>query len=483
MKTILCFFIVSFITSPFLCAQETHPLKDAIKQGNLSAVQTLLDDGGDPNTMLPNEEYPIHVALNNKQVEIAVLLLENGADPRRKNRQNQSPLDIITATGLAKAFWPVYRLIEADYPDEIRLQVPRMLDEAVSRDHRALLEAMLDQEEVLPKSTGVELKLFYKAAEHGSISVMKYFVEEGQDPHQQMPGTQWSALHFSAFGGHVQGVHWLLEQKAHVHNADVRGMTPLHLAVYRGHDTIAQTLLDAGAGVDETDESKRTPLHIATHHGYGAIIQILLNHGASPESKNAAGQTPLDIVHERNYPGLRTLFPLHTATPTKASSDFTDSMLELRIAIQKHQKERLSVLLASDELTLSETDAYGVALLHYASDMGDVDTIKALLAAGVAINQVDASSQWTPLMYAVAQGHTEAVEALLTAQADVQATNAAGWTALHLATFLGHSDLSSRLIEAGAKENARNELGHTPNQLAQTGRTYRDTQLMKAGAR
>jgi ankyrin repeat protein len=111
------------------------------------------------------------------------------------------------------------------------------------------------------------------------------------------------------------------------------------------------------------------------------------------------------------------------------------------------------------------------------------DTIKALLATSAAINQVDASSQWTRLMYAVAQGHNEAFDALLTAQADVQATNAAGWTALHLATLLGHSDLSSHLIEAGAKENARNELGHTPNQLAQIGLTYRDTQLMKAGAR
>ena len=88
-----------------------------------------------------------------------------------------------------------------------------------------------------------------------------------------------------------------------------------------------------------------------------------------------------------------------------------------------------------------------------ANGAGDVDTIKALLAAGAEVNQVDASSQWTPLMYAVAKGNSEAAEVLLEAQADVQAQAATGWTALHLAQFLGRSELTARLIEAGASED------------------------------
>ena len=171
---------------------------------------------------------------------------------------------------------------------------------------------------------------------------------------------------------------------------------------------------------------------------------------------------------------MRTLFPVDTATPLLINDDFSDAHLALRDAIQQQDTAALTALLTSDALEaleVNQADRYGVALLHYAADRGDSATIQALIAAGADMNVADGSSHWTPLMYAVANGH----------EAAVQAQDATQSTALHVAMFLNHRAIQQWLIDAGANEDAENELGHTPKMLAQAGRVYRARQYGKLG--
>ena len=471
---------ILFVLLSGVCqAQEEASLREAIVRGDIESVQALLDAGVAPNTIFERDNMPLHVAVMRDRDDIIRLLLERGADPLHENRFGETPLDLVFTRGSAKSFWPLYRATES-MNAEVAMQIPVMLDEAVSRDHRALLEALLDPAQALPKSSGVELNLFFKAAEWGSVSVLQYFSEGDRDLRQVDAASQWTALHFLAQGGHRDGLQWILAQGAAVNVRDARGMTPLHMAVYMGHAEVAEGLLKAGAEVDAADENGRTPLHIAAYQGYGALIRVLLLQGASPERKTLAGHTPMDIVRTRRFTALRTLFPFDSGTPSALSDEFAGSLLALREAIQgKNSQRALGLLASNDALTLDGADRYGVSLLHYASDVGDRAILDVLLDRGVDVNLSDAQSGWSPLMYAVANGHIEATELLIAAGADVNHQDAMGWTALHLSEFHEHRGLRRLLKAAGAQEDMGNELGHTAEMLAQRGRQYRADQYGK----
>ena len=97
-----------------------------------------------------------------------------------------------------------------------------------------------------------------------------------------------------------------------------------------------------------------------------------------------------------------------------------------------------------------------------AAGKGDIATIRRLLSGGADPNVVDNSSVkgWTPLMSAAKAGSTDAVEALLKASANVNATNAYGGTALDVAAVShGFSSRVADLIySAGGKGSERDKV-------------------------
>jgi ankyrin repeat protein len=85
-----------------------------------------------------------------------------------------------------------------------------------------------------------------------------------------------------------------------------------------------------------------------------------------------------------------------------------------------------------------------------------------LLKAGADPNLKSSSGFWTPLIYAADLGQSETVRALLAAGADIQATNRVGLTAIH---YAGNAEIATLLITAGADPAARLG-GETPAESA-----------------
>ena len=73
--------------------------------------------------------------------------------------------------------------------------------------------------------------------------------------------------------------------------------------------------------------------------------------------------------------------------------------------------------------------------LHYAAQAGNVAIIKLLVDHRGDVNA--ATSLGTPLMYATFEGHLDAAEYLISAEADVNLCDREGYTALHRAAFKG----------------------------------------------
>merc|ERR1712023_518557 len=74
----------------------------------------------------------------------------------------------------------------------------------------------------------------------------------------------------------------------------------------------------------------------------------------------------------------------------------------------------------------------GLTALHKAIAQGHLEVTQALLSAGAAVNQAD-NDGWTALHYAAARGHLEVTQALLSAGADLDMLDSDGRTALDIA--------------------------------------------------
>lgn len=86
--------------------------------------------------------------------------------------------------------------------------------------------------------------------------------------------------------------------------------------------------------------------------------------------------------------------------------------------------------------------------MHLAAQQGDTAVVQALLQAQADLNATDADG-WTPLHFAADAGHA-AGQARAGAQADVNAANAHGQTPMCCAAAGGHTDAVQLLLAAGS---------------------------------
>ena len=134
------------------------------------------------------------------------------------------------------------------------------------------------------------------------------------------------------------------------------------------------------------------------------------------------------------------------------------------------------------DATETETGAEGTtssapsgADMIYAARMGDLETVKALLANSVPIGFKDGSG-WTALKWAASEGHEDVLALLLDSGAaddEVEASGeggavSGGGSALHWAAYKGHVRLVWRLLTCKPKLSARvlDAEGNTPLHLA-----------------
>ena len=97
---------------------------------------------------------------------------------------------------------------------------------------------------------------------------------------------------------------------------------------------------------------------------------------------------------------------------------------------------------------------------HRAAAAGDIDGLKAALAAGADANARDGRG-WTALMHAANKGYTLLVPPLLKAGADPNLRAADGATALFIAALHGHSGIVALLVKAGANPTIEGPKGKT----------------------
>ena len=100
-----------------------------------------------------------------------------------------------------------------------------------------------------------------------------------------------------------------------------------------------------------------------------------------------------------------------------------------------------------------------------AANAGDIEGLKAALAAGADVNARD-SRGWTALMHAANKGYVLLVEPLLAAEADPDIRSADGATALFMAAVHGHTEVVALLMEADVDISIKGPKGKTAVDVA-----------------
>ncbi|KAI9727629.1 MAG: hypothetical protein M1828_005857 [Chrysothrix sp. TS-e1954] len=133
---------------------------------------------------------------------------------------------------------------------------------------------------------------------------------------------------------------------------------------------------------------------------------------------------------------------------------------------------------------LSPTDRNGLTPLHWASQLGHIEIVRALLTRNAHTEKHSKFQDRTPLYYAAWHDHASIVAILIEGGAAVNATSKMdGATALHKAAQQGHEDCIRVLLAAGAHVNKRDIEGMPPLMWATQGKQLRAAQmLVLAGA-
>jgi ankyrin repeat protein len=158
---------------------------------------------------------------------------------------------------------------------------------------------------------------------HNSFKTVEYFVsKKDTNVNETNNDTNWTALHFACYYGHVDVVKFLLnDSNANIQMKTSNGCTSLHLAARFGHLNVVQYLIDDAptcADIDAESNDGLTALHYATMNGYSNVVQYLLNNGnANPGAQTKQGLTALHIAASNNSLEITRLLLKYPKSNTK----------------------------------------------------------------------------------------------------------------------------------------------------------------------
>ncbi|XP_068429646.1 poly [ADP-ribose] polymerase tankyrase-1-like isoform X2 [Clinocottus analis] len=224
------------------------PLHNACSYGHYEVAELLVRHGASVNVADLWKFTPLHEAAAKGKYEICKLLLKHGADPTKKNRDGNTPLDLVKDG-------------DTDIQDLLRGDA-----------------ALLD------------------AAKKGCLARVQKLCSPDNINCRDTQGRNSTPLHLAAGYNNLEVAEYLLEHGADVNAQDKGGLIPLHNAASYGHVDIAALLIKYNTCVNATDKWAFTPLHEAAQKGRTQLCALLLAHGADPTMKNQEVQTPLDLA-------------------------------------------------------------------------------------------------------------------------------------------------------------------------------------------
>jgi len=229
-------------------------LCNAAQDGNVRAIQKLLDDGATIDKVNSVGCTALMVACTQKSPEVVDLLLSRGANPNSHSPTNDTSLLFASVMDARIVHLLLDRGANFDVKNNLS-QTPLLRAALVGKRDVVLM--------LLDRGANMEIK-----------------DAKGQTP-----------LAVSIRTKHPPVIELLLERGANVEPKDEHGNTPLFLACKHGHGV--DMLLQRGANPNAINKHDETPLFEACRNGHVDAVRLLLGKGATLDHRNRQGATAL----------------------------------------------------------------------------------------------------------------------------------------------------------------------------------------------
>jgi ankyrin repeat protein len=241
----------------------------AVKEDNMSELESLLNANFDPNTTHGKlQRTALHEAARLNRQACAKILLKYGAIFDTNDSKGDTPLHL--------ASWEGHVEVSLEL-----LSGGADIDRLSGRDGSTPLWCAI---------TAHHIDLARLLLKHGARISLK-------SPTDALP------LHQAAITGQSAMCDLLLERGAIVDCVDRELNTPLHYAATIGDLRTAKVLLKEGANVNKVQERGLAPLHWACHKGHDEMVTLLLAHGANPDAKSVTSVSPLHCAAAKGHMG------------------------------------------------------------------------------------------------------------------------------------------------------------------------------------
>jgi ankyrin repeat protein len=305
------------------------------------------------------------------------------------------------------------------------------------------------------------------ASVNGDTAIIEVLIKGGADPNEKLPLGR-SPLMAASRTGNVAAMKVLLDHGAEVNaKEDLRGTTPLMWAADEGHAPAIQLLIERGADIKARSalvERGRGPALGKANDPRKAVAA----QGAALAAGNALDLQALAALRgDANGIGGQGR---GAAAPAPARGGGRGrGQAAAGDGADQADGDDAAVAFGFGRGRPAPKDGGALTPLVYAVRSNDLDSVKALLAAGADVNQVTGYG-WSPLLVATQNRYYKLGAYLLDHGADVNLANKGAWTPLYLATDnrnieggdypvrkgdMDHLDFIKLLIDKGANVNAR----------------------------
>ena len=450
----------------------------------LLAMQTLLQQGGNPNTKSPAGGLtPLHIAANFGNAEMVKLLLEAGADARATDTSGNNALHSVACAS-------VTHTENGEEAEECLQEITKLLVHAgadinhaneygvtplivAANNIRLLVPPFIQAGARLPQSHGEDTERQIKAMLNYNAAYI--LLQNGLNPNLETKGGK-SILQMAVAARAESTVAALIEKGANV-NYCGNGASVLWYTINRDSYSkrgdrlaIARRLLSAGADPRQMYNGS-TVLHDCATCGDASLLYRLLQH--SPDAvdvRNSNQDTPLAVAASVANPDMVYMLISAGANVNAMNSDPVAGLSGKGFCVaakaagsgKEHDIETLELIL---DAGANFDEAAQKNIIHAALNSGTPQMVKHLLTKGIDANTKLAHG--VPLLQVAVNNENPAVSAeLLAAGANVNAANDAGLTALHWAVQRTLNESTWQKIElllrAGAGLYQKDAYGRTP---------------------
>ena len=386
---------LAVVSRPAIAAEETT-LVEAVKQGNRSAVATLLGQPGlDVNALEPDGTTALHWAAHRGDLDTVHRLIDAGANVHVANRYGIAPIWLAAQDG----------------------HVPVV---------EALLSAGADSDTTRGDSGESVVMITARA---GHADVLRRLVAHGADVNAKGRIRSQTALMWAAAERHPEAVRVLAAAGADLEARSSTGITSLLFAIRAGDIPTTEALLDEGADITTTAPPQQhhedgmpghtdlasiapggtTALVLAIINAHWELAAYLVEHGADPNGNDPVHGRPLQALAMVRRAVNRGLSPTLPRRPTgQISAIELAEVLVAHGAIVDDPIDWSGRNYTPPHMSLPFffTISYvGATPLFIASKNGDVAFMQFLIANGADLELATAQGV-TPLLAAAGIGHS-----------------------------------------------------------------------------